>query len=75
MARAIDSPHAALSEQRFHLILTVEHSVDDRRGIGFEYLPIDRTEAHAVIVFCFAGRAVFHFGGSSLTQENALDRG
>jgi hypothetical protein len=62
VTRPVHGAHPTLAQQRFHLVLAVEHGVDDRGGIGFEDLSINRTEAHAVVVFCFAGRAVFHFG-------------
>src|SRR5262245_2840980 len=75
MTRAIDSAHAALTEQRFHLILAVEHRVDNRSRISLQHFAVNRTEAHAVIIFCFAGGAVFHFGGSSLTHAAAPSGG
>src|SRR6185369_1192506 len=60
MTSAIDCPHPAFAQQCLHLVLAVEHGIDDRRRIRLEDLAIDRTEAHAVVVFCFAGSAVFH---------------
>src|ERR1700755_3081581 len=60
VARRIAATHAAFAEQRFHLILAVEHGVDDGSRIGLEDLAINRTEGYAVVVFCFAGSAVFH---------------
>src|SRR6185503_9922437 len=68
VARAIDCPHAAFAEQRFHLILAVEHGVDDGSRIGLENLAINRTEGYAVVVFRFAGSAVFHSGRCSLPR-------
>jgi len=62
VAGAIDGSHSAFAEQRFHLVLAVEHGVDDGSRIGLENLPVNRTEANAVVVFCFAGSAVFHSG-------------
>src|SRR5215213_7948241 len=59
---AIDGSHSAFSQQRFHLVLAVEHSVDDGSRVSLEDLAINRTEAHAVVVFRFAGSAVFHPG-------------
>src|SRR5215211_2817748 len=38
MTRTIDCAHPAFTEQRFHLVLPVEHSIDDRGGIGFQHL-------------------------------------
>ena len=69
MPRTINRAHSAFAQQRLHLILTVEHSIDDRGGISFQYLAINRTETHAVVVFCFAGGAVFHSGRVSLTRS------
>src|SRR5688572_6987554 len=67
MARAINCSHAAFAEQRLHLVLPVEHGVDDRRWIGLQHLAINRTEADAVVVFRFAGSAVFHSGNWGTT--------
>ncbi len=66
MSRAINRTHPAFAQQRFHLILPVEHRVDDGGGIGFQHLAVNRTEAHAVVVFGFAGGAVFHSGTLSV---------
>src|SRR5215208_1654578 len=60
--RAIDCSHPAFAEQRFHLVLAVENGVDDGSRVGLEDLAINRTEANAVVVFRFAGSAVFHPG-------------
>src|SRR6476661_6779670 len=72
VARAIDGSHAAFAQERFHLVLAVEHGIDDRCGIGFEYFPVNRTEAHAVVIFCFAGRAVFYSGVEDSPTPSAL---
>src|SRR3569832_1477312 len=67
VARAIDCSHAAFAKQRFHLVLAVEHGVDDGSRIDLQNLAINRTEGYAIVVFCFAGSAVFHSGRCSLT--------
>ena len=36
VARTINRAHAAFAEQRLHLVLAVEHGVDDRGGIGLQ---------------------------------------
>src|SRR6185503_4296527 len=68
---AIDCSHSAFAEQRFHPVLAVEHGVDDGRRIGLEDLAINRTEGYAVVVFRFAGSAVFHSQRRSLTCESS----
>src|ERR1044072_5833837 len=60
--RPVDCAHSAFAEQRLHLVLAVEDSIDDRSRIGLEDLPVNRAEANAVVVFGFAGGAVFHSG-------------
>ena len=64
---AIDCSHSAFAEQRFHLVLAVEHGIDDGSRIGLENLAINRTEGYGVVVFRFAGSAVFHSQRRSLT--------
>src|SRR5215212_2296724 len=68
---AIDCSHSAFTEQRFHLVLAVEHGIDDGGRIGLEDLAINRTEGYAVVVFRFAGSAVFHSGRCSLTRGSS----
>ena len=70
--RPVNCAHAAFAQQRFHLVLPVEHGIDDRRRIGLEDLSVYRTEAHAVVVFCVAGGAVFHSGLSKLTSNGRV---
>ena len=72
VARAINRSHAAFAEQRLHLVLPVEHCIDDRRGVGLQDLAINRTEAHAIVVFCFAGSAVFHSGTGHKRRSRSL---
>src|SRR5215213_605318 len=70
VASAIDCSHSAFAEQRFHLVLAVEHGIDDGSRIGLEHLAINRTEGYAVVVFRFAGSAVFHSQRRSLPCEH-----
>src|SRR5215210_8896395 len=70
---AIDGSHAAFAEQRFHLVLAVEHGVDDGSRIGLEDLAVNGTEGYAVVVFRFAGSAVFHSQRRSLTCGELRD--
>src|ERR1044072_2283675 len=60
VAGAIDCTHSAFAEQRFHLVLAVEHGVDDGYRIDLENLAVNRAEGYAVLVFRFAESAVFH---------------
>ena len=62
MTSAIDGAHTTLTQKRFHLILTVEHSTDYERRVVLQHLAVDGAEADAVFVFFFAGGAVFHSG-------------
>src|ERR1043165_3866102 len=74
VAGTIDCAHAAFAEERPPLVLAVENGIDDRGRIGLEHLTVNRAEANAVVVFCFAGSAVFHSGVVSLTCLGAEER-
>src|SRR5205807_3191140 len=60
VTRTIDGAHSAFTQQGFDLILTVKRLADKRTRIFFEYLAIRRAEAHAVVEFFVADRAVLH---------------
>src|SRR5215213_10495632 len=40
VASAINCSHSTFAEQRFHLVLAVEHGIDDGSRIGLEHLAI-----------------------------------
>jgi hypothetical protein len=71
LTRAVRTPTALYmrgTDPRHHLHVTEK---GDPKFVGFEYLAINRAEAHAVVVFCFAGSAVFHSQRRSLTCESS----
>jgi formyltetrahydrofolate hydrolase len=51
VTRAIDCAHAALPQQRFDLVLTVEGFAHERAGIFFQHLAVFRAETYAVVEF------------------------
>src|ERR1051326_460289 len=69
VTRAVNCAHTAFAEQRLHLVLAIEHGVDDGSRIRLEDLAIDCTEAYGVVVFCFAGGAIFHGQSSTGLQD------
>src|SRR6185295_2161722 len=42
VARLINGPHASFAQKRFHLILTVKHSIHQGSWIAFQNFSIDR---------------------------------
>ncbi len=78
VTRAINRSHSTFAQQRFHLVLAVEHGVDERSRVGLQHFAVNRTEAHAVVVFCLAERTVFHSGlvyatkGTKSTNESGF---